>query len=233
MSEHHALGAAGRSAVLAAWRSALGLQDSTVSRSVVVRDDLDVIVLVGILGRRWSAAPAPWAAVLEREPDADHVAALCLSPGVRGLGTADLLYSDRPPPLPEADARVRPATTADLENLRAEAESAEWDEGGIDGLERRWVSVDQAGVVRAVAGYSPWRDVVAQIGVFTAAGARAAGHAKNAAAVAVSHALDETAVAQWRSRRGNTASLALGVGLGFTVLGSQSTFVLVDPRPGS
>lgn len=218
--------------MLAAWRDALGVEDPAASRSVVVRDDLDVVVLLEILGRRWSAAPPRWAEVLQRDPDTDPHALLRASPAMRTLGTADLLYSDSAPRAPETAGDVRPATAGDLDLLRAGADAQEWDESGADQMHHRWVAVDAAGIVQAVAGYTPWRDTVAQMGVFTAARGRGAGHAGRASAVAVDRALREHAVAQWRSRRGNAASLALGTRLGFVVLGWQSTFVPADPAPG-
>ena len=78
----------------------------------------------------------------------------------------------------------------------------------------------------AAAGYRPWLDRIAHIGVVTRTGFRGQGLAKVVSAAAAAHAQAGGLVPQWRAREDNTPSRAVAVALGFTELGVQVSFRL-------
>ncbi|SDS12745.1 GNAT family N-acetyltransferase [Agrococcus carbonis] len=213
----------------AAWAEALGtttaaLEGSGLTR--VERDDLDAVVVVRLGAATVVAAPPSAKAALgavsaEALLDADRIAAAL--PGARPIGSAHLLFTGARPPLPDREAV--PATSFDVAAVGASMAEDEWDEAGVQTMERRW-AVRDGDAAAAVAGYQPWHGAVAHLGVATAPGRRRGGFGTAAAARAVREAVDAGLVAQWRCRVGNEASLRLADRLGFTRLGMQASVAL-------
>lgn len=200
---------------------------------VVARPDLAAVIVAEVDGYRLVAAPpsvvdvvraSAWEALL----DATALARM-LPVAAVAIGTADLLFAEQRPDAPWV--RVTEAGPAELRAVRAAVDDAEWDESGLDEMQRVWVSWAAEGRPAAVAGLAPWHTHVAQLGVIARPDGRRAGFAHAAAATAVRAAVDAGLIAQWRSRRGNEASVRLGQRLGFVSLGVQAAAALTPPRP--
>jgi len=81
----------------------------------------------------------------------------------------------------------------------------------------------------AAAGYRDWPCNTAHLCVLTAATARGRGLARATASAAVTHAIHEGKLPQWRARP--QASRHLARALGFRELGSQASIRLTAPPP--
>lgn len=215
-----------------AWASRLGVPPSSFTRPgvlVVERDAVAAAVTVAFDLACVVIAPPALADALSRLSldvltDASALAA-ALGDSTRcdPIGTAELWFTETPPPL--ACAATDPATEADLDALRASCGADEWDEAGLDELPHRWAARDHAGATAAVAGYDDW-GALAHLGVLTTPAQRGRGFAAAAASRAVTEALAAGRLAQWRCRVGNAASARLASRLGFTRCGVQTAVAL-------
>lgn len=143
----------------------------------------------------------------------------------RPIGTASLSYRDARP-VERTSVRTEPADPAMVENLRGSVSADEWDEGGLSAMPHRWAAFTSDGHLAALAGYERWGADIAQMGVAADPAERGRGYAAAAAGEAMTRALNDGLVAQWRCRVGNTASERLAGCLGFTRLGRQTAVAL-------
>ncbi|WP_306233450.1 GNAT family N-acetyltransferase [Agrococcus beijingensis] len=213
----------------AAWAEALGVTATVFDGegiTWVARDDLDVALVVELGAAMVVAAPRAVLPALEHQHrftlrDADAIAALL--PRSRAIGSSHLLFATARPAAPSHPVVV--GDDRDLVKVREAVSPAEWDESGVEPMERHW-AVREGGEPVAIAGYQRWRSTIAHIGVVATPLARGRGCAAAAATAAVCAAIDAGLVAQWRCRIGNAASLRLADRLGFTRIGAQSAVAL-------
>lgn len=225
------LSAAGREVARLTWTRAIGVDPAEVLPGEVLiaaREGLDAVIALEWDGAVVAAAPPRVAGELagirpEMLLDADADALARVMPGARPLGSADLLFADR---APSGTGTARNAAADDLAAMRSAVTPDEWDEAGLESMPHRWAVDDAQGDVAAIAGYEVWRDRVAQLGVLTGPSARGRGHGVSVAAAATRAAIGHGLVAQWRSRRGNDASLASARRLGFVLVGRQVAVAL-------
>lgn len=158
--------------------------------------------------------------------DAEVAASALLSLRPRLIGKALLGYADESTFTPApATHRVRPADLSAAEQALSHCDADDRDESGLSEM-NTWFVAEEEGVPVAAAGYEGWPGSVAHCGVAVGAGHRGRGLGRSVASAAVRHALDEHAVAQWRSRDTNATSTRLGERLGFVQIGSQTAFDL-------
>ncbi|WP_206448045.1 GNAT family N-acetyltransferase [Agrococcus sp. KRD186] len=215
----------------AAWADALGTAPSALEGTGITRverADLDAVIVLELGAATVVAAPPSAKAPLAALPawalrDADAIAAAL--PGSRAIGTAHLLFAGARPAHPQH--RVVEAVSLDIASVGAAVPEDEWDEAGVQAMERRWAVRDERDdTAAAVAGYQHWHGTIAHLGVATAPAQRGRGYGRSAATRAVCAAIDAGLVAQWRCRVGNEASLRLAERLGFTRLGTQTAVAL-------
>jgi len=143
----------------------------------------------------------------------------------RPIGTASLSYRDA-----RLARRVSVTTAlaapAMVERLQEGVSAGEWDESGLSGMPNRWAALTPEGRVAALAGFERWGTDIAQMGVATSPAERGRGYAAAAAGEAMTAALDDGLVAQWRCQVGNAASERLAAYLGLTLLGRQAAVAL-------
>ena len=82
----------------------------------------------------------------------------------------------------------------------------------------------------AVAGYENWSGQIAQLQVFCHPGYRRRGFAAEALKAAISAALADNLLPQYRARDGNAASLALATRVGFVEYGWMATVLIQRNR---
>lgn len=221
------LSEAARSRTVSAWVSAFGGSPQDIAKNewlFLERADLAAVVAAQVDGFGVVAAPGAVLDLIRHAPpetllDAGALASL-LPAGADPIGSADLLFAERSPRLSPLRARI--AAPGDAASMRAQVSPAEWEESGIDQVQRLWTAWTPEGAPAAVAGFQPWHSELAQMAVLAGRGHRGSGAAYAAAALATQEALAEGLVAQWRSRQGNEASLGLAGRLGFTQLGVQA-----------
>ncbi|HEY1135632.1 MAG TPA: GNAT family protein [Nocardioides sp.] len=227
----------GRWRALGAWAEALGVDVAALERPgvhVVERTGAttdtgaDAVVVLVVGDSCIVACPPDLVGAVRALPLADLLAAERLAEllpvPAHPLGTATLAFIDAPPPAPPHAARR--ATPDDVEEVRTRVGPDEWDESGLADLTERWAVPGPDGCAVALAGFSPWREHVAQLGVVAVPEVRGRGYARSAATAAVTHALAEGLVVQWRSSIGNTTSARLGAALGCVPIGRQSAVLL-------
>ena len=190
------------------WIAILAL-DGTVTASVPRRD----------LARPVTTALAGLTADESTSPD---IVRARLPPTRSVLGPAALFYPPPgfdPPRIPCVDEVER----IDLEDLIRSASPYEVDESGMrDVVGPLFASRAPNGDVAAVCGYRRWPNRVAHLSVLAHPAHRAQGHARRAATSAISQAIDERLLPQWRARP--TRSRALARRLGLVELGAQLSF---------
>jgi hypothetical protein len=146
------------------------------------------------------------------------------------LGPSSLAYLD------PAEFRPQPGTAAvtalDLDNpafrefvLAADPEEVE--ESGLREITTPAFAVREHGRVVAAAGYRDWPHGTAHLSVLTAAAARGRGLARAAGSAAVTRAIAEGRLPQWRARP--MASRRVARALGFRELGLQVSIRLTHP----
>ncbi|WP_051222600.1 GNAT family N-acetyltransferase [Agrococcus lahaulensis] len=218
-----------RASLAAAWAEALGTAFGAFDRdgtTLVPRDDLAAVIVVELGDAMVVAAPSAALDALagrDRATLLDAAAVSAALPGSRPLGSAHLLVAGARPPAP-----AHPVVAADDRDVRLVREVVaedEWEEAGVEPMERLW-AVRIGGRAVAIAGFEPWRSRLAHIGVVAAGAQRGRGVAASAAAAVVGAALDAGLVPQWRCRVGHTASLRLAERLGFTRVGVQAAVAL-------
>jgi len=106
---------------------------------------------------------------------------------------------------------------------------AEWEEAGIR-PDSRVFGVRMEGQIVAVAGYERWSGEIAQFQVFCHPGYRRRGLAAESLKTAISHALADNLLPQYRARDGNAASLALAKRVGFVAYGWMATILIRLPN---
>lgn len=152
-----------------------------------------------------------------------------LSPDL--VGKALLAYTDESPSTPAGTSNnVHEVTRVEVEEVLSYCETDECDESGLLEM-NRWFVADDDGVPVAAAGYEEWSNGVAHLGVAVSRAHRGRDLGRSVASAAISHALREHSVAQWRSRDTNTSSTLLGERLGFVQVGAQIAFDLRASEP--
>ena len=142
-------------------------------------------------------------------------------------GPATLAYLDpadlRPQP---AAALVRPTDLEDpaFRRFLSEASNADLEESGLPEITSPAFTVREHGTVVAAAGYRDWPCRTAHLSILTAGPARGRGLARAAASAAVTHAISDGKLPQWRARV--PASRRVALALGFRELGSQASIRL-------
>ena len=104
---------------------------------------------------------------------------------------------------------------------------AEWEEAGI-GPDSRVLGLRVEGQIVAVAGYEPWAGHIAQLQVFCHPNYRRRGLAAESIKAAISSALADHLLPQYRARDANAPSLALARRVGFVEYGWMATVLLPD-----
>jgi RimJ/RimL family protein N-acetyltransferase len=156
---------------------------------------------------------------------------------VRGPALLAYWPPSSPPPAPrEQTSRLGVDGLASLTSLRDIAPT-DWEEAGI-GPHSRVFGLRLEDRLVAVAGYEPWSDQIAQLQVFCHPGYRRRGLAAEPLKAAISHALADKLLPQYRARDGNAASVALAKRVGFVEYGWMATVLVRLPnnavqRPGA
>jgi RimJ/RimL family protein N-acetyltransferase len=137
------------------------------------------------------------------------------------LGPARLAYLEAADFRPHGRAAIDVLDPADsvLRRFLSRAEARDLSESGMREISSPAFAIREQDEVVAAAGYRDWPGNVAHLSVLTAADARGRGLAHATASAAVSHALEEGKLPQWRARP--LASRRVAAGLGFRELGSQ------------
>jgi hypothetical protein len=140
------------------------------------------------------------------------------------LGPASLAYCDPSSFHPAAGARSVDVIPADDEGpavLVAAMPPQDVDESGLAEITSPAFVLRTGRAVLAMAGYRTWPNGVAHVGVLTAETERGRGLARIVASAAVTHALHDGLLPQWRAR--GAASRRVARALGFHELGSQAS----------
>jgi hypothetical protein len=116
-----------------------------------------------------------------------------------------------------------------LGQFLASVDPADLEESGMREITSPAFAAREHGQIVAVAGYRDWPHRTAHLCVLTAAPARGRGLARAAAAAAVTDAIRQGRLPQWRARHGASRSVALA--LGFRELGSQLSIRLSAGLP--
>lgn len=221
--------------IVALWEDATRAGRDTLVSGVtrfVERGDFGAAMTVTIGTVRIAVAPDSALAALKTLPveqlhDAEAICEeLSGTSNAKVIGTAELWYLDSL--IDRPSEHVSRATETDAESMRVSVSLEEWDEAGIATMEHRWVLRGEDGLPLAIAGFDLWRDRIAQIGVITHGQHRRNGYAERIGCQVISFAVSMGLIAQWRSRVGNQASSKLARGLGFTLLGLQTTVALEE-----
>lgn len=139
------------------------------------------------------------------------------------FGAAELAYLDAGSFLPAPSRTASAARRDEARHLLGSLPSAERDESGLEEMDRWWVVRESDGTLVAVAGCETWNDALAHLGIAVVPEARGTGAGAAAASAAITQALDDGLVVQWRSGVRNQASRRLGARLGAVPLGRQVT----------
>jgi GNAT superfamily N-acetyltransferase len=143
-------------------------------------------------------------------------------PAAEILGPAALAYLDpaefRPQP---GDADITPVALEHpgFRQFLLATGTDDLEESGIQQITTPAFAVREHGQVVAAAGYRNWPCGTAHLSVLTASAARGRGLARAAASAAVTHAIEESRLPQWRARP--QASRRVARALGFRELGFQ------------
>ena len=167
---------------------------------------------------------------MQREPRR-YVASCTSIQTLEVRGPALLAYwpSSTPSPIPCAPTSPLGVDgLASLTSLRDTAPS-EWEEAGI-GSDSRVFGLRLEDRLVAVAGYERWSDQIAQLQVFCHPGYRRRGLAAAPLKAAISHALADNLLPQYRARDGNVASVALAKRVDFVEYGWMATVLVRLPN---
>jgi RimJ/RimL family protein N-acetyltransferase len=149
------------------------------------------------------------------------------------LGPATLAYLDyedfRPQHVP-AVIEVLDARHPELRRFLSRADANDLGESGIEQITSPAFVIREDAEITAVAGYREWPGKVAHLSVLTAVDARGRGLACATASAAVSHALGENKLPQWRARPESSRRIARR--LGFRELGSQVSIRVGNRQSG-
>jgi len=167
---------------------------------------------------------------MQREPRR-YVASCTSIQTLEVRGPALLAYRPSSTPSPIPCAQTSPLGVdglASLTSLRDTAPS-EWEEAGI-GPDSRVFGLRLEDRLVAVAGYERWSDQIAQLQVFCHPGYRRRGLAAAPLKAAISHALADNLLPQYRARDGNVASVALAKRVDFVEYGWMATVLVRLPN---
>lgn len=142
-------------------------------------------------------------------------------------GPAALAYLDPADFRPQhGQALTRTADPHDpaLRQFLSAASAADLEESGMQQITSPAFTIREHGRVLAAAGYRDWPCRTAHLCVLTAAAARNRGLARAAASAAVTHAIEEGKLPQWRAQSPTSRRVARA--LGFRELGSQASIRL-------
>jgi len=143
-------------------------------------------------------------------------------PFVEALGPAALAYLEAEDFRRHASRHTTEVLRPDDPDLRALLASVsvqDADECGLDEITSPAFAVRDGSRLVAAAGYCDWPGAVAHLSILTATDARGQGLARHVASAAVSRALDDDLLPQWRARP--VPSRRLAQSLGFRELGAQ------------
>jgi hypothetical protein len=145
------------------------------------------------------------------------------------LGPATLAYLDREdfrPRHARAVIELLDVQHPELRRFLSRVDAEDLGESGIEQITSPAFVIREHGEITAAAGYRDWPGQVAHLSVLTAGHARGRGLACATASAAVSHALGQNNLPQWRARP--EASRRIARRLGFRELGSQVSIRLSD-----
>jgi RimJ/RimL family protein N-acetyltransferase len=148
-------------------------------------------------------------------------------------GPATLAYLDpadfRPQP---AAALARPMDLDDpaFRRFLSGASTADLEESGLAEITSPAFTIREHGDVVAAAGYRDWPCRTAHLSILTAAPARSRGLARAAASAAVTRAISDDRLPQWRATV--PASRRIALALGFRELGSQASISIATAHAG-
>lgn len=201
----------------------------------VDRSDLRAAVVVRLGGTSVVAAPEPALSALRRLTpvqllEVDSLLGALEPAGPSLLGAASLSFADRRTLSPVTGGVARPAAPSDVAVVMARCSEQERDESGLAEMSARWVALGDDGP-DAASGYEVWGEELAQVGVLVAPGGRGEGRGALVTSAALSHAMGQGLVPQWRCRVDNVASERLGERLGFVRIGEQIAIVLAAGQP--
>ena len=230
-----------RAVVELAWARALGLEDEAFLQAEdgpgrLTRVDDTAVTFVSLWEHRVLVGPG-W--LLERAEGVDD-AVLASGPGLLGLtvdppagvgagrllGEAVLAFTDAYLEHEGLESAVVSDEAQAVADLERQCPPDDVTEVGLAAMGQRFVLLDDRDAPTAGAGYEEWQGILGHVGVLTVPALRREGHGLLVGALAVNDALDAGLVPQWRARRENAATLALGRRLGFEPVGVQTSVVL-------
>jgi GNAT superfamily N-acetyltransferase len=165
-------------------------------------------------------------AEMERSPRR-YVASCRATHALEIRGPAYLGYWPPSYPQPTPLAQTEPIVGDSLVSLTAlrDIAPAEWEEAGI-GRHSQIFGLRVEGRLVAVAGYERWPGQIAQLQVFCHPAYRRRGLAAEPLKDAISKALADNLLPQYRARDGNAASVALARRVGFFEYGWMATVIV-------
>lgn len=216
------------------WSRHLGLDDSTLAEAVdgpALRVERNTVISwIELAGARVLVGPDWFLAGGHPDPvDAAEVLRRAVTRGAsaaRLLGSAVIACTDRYLDLPGLESVAVSDEPEALAAIQRQCPPDDVAESGLSAMDPVLVVLDDDDTPLAAAGYEPWEGFIAQLGALTPPARRRGGAGRTAAALATHDALDSGLVPQWRSRRDNVASQALGRSLGYQPIGEQTTLLL-------
>jgi GNAT superfamily N-acetyltransferase len=223
-----------------AWSRLLKFEDTALAGDPAERlfrvDDVSgMLMFVTLFGKEAFVGPG-WAVDAARTLPGTELRqqgtllSLSRGHGGRGLGEAQLYFSDTLPELGALEAATVSSEGGFVQALERMCPPDDVAEAGLGGLEHRFVLLDDEGpgepVPLAGAGYAPWAGILAHLSVLTAPPHRGRGLGGRIAAVAVEEAMAAGFVPQWRARTDNTASQRAARRAGFAFGGTQTSVAL-------
>lgn len=233
LSAARTLSAAGRSHVQRGWAERLSVPVEALASPgtrFIARADASALVVVELSDACVVVGPPPVTAQLQGLDKGELLDVTLMVARLeffqpRPIGTASLSYRDA-----RLTSRVSvttgPADPTMVEELQEEVSADEWHESGLSDMPQHWAALTPDGRIAALAGFERWGADIAQMGVAANRTERGRGYAAAAAGEAMTAAMNDGLIAQWRCQVGNTASQRLAARLGFTPLGRQAAVAL-------
>lgn len=213
------------------WAERMGTSEALWERDGVTTvrwDTVPAASVVGIAGALLVGAPP---SALERIRDLDLDSLLDSGALMNALeelgptmfGAAELAYLDAGTFRPSHSRTAVAAARDEVKRMILALPASEWEESGLEEMDRWWVVREPDGTPVAVAGCETWNGTLAHLGIAVVPIARGTGAGVAAASAAITQALDDGLIVQWRSEVRNQASRRLGARLGAVPLGRQVT----------